>query len=192
MQVVLASQSKYRKALLEKLHLSFITHAANIDESPLVNETPNELVERLAISKAKALAAQYPNHLIIGSDQVAVHQGKILGKPHTEAKAIEQLSTFSGDSVTFLTGLALYNSQTDKTQSLVEPFQVHFRTLSYQEIADYVAKEKPLDCAGSFKSEGLGIALFKAMQGDDPNALIGLPLIKLIALLKNEGMSILG
>lgn len=192
MQIVLASQSKYRKNLLEKLHLSFITHAADIDETPKANELPAALVERLAIGKATALASQYNNHLIIGSDQVAVHDGKILGKPHTEENAIKQLSSFSGNTVTFLTGLALHNTKTGQTQSLVEPFYVKFKSLNTEEIKDYVAKEQPLDCAGSFKSEGLGIALFEALSGEDPNSLIGLPLIKLTAMLKNEGYLVLG
>lgn len=192
MQIVLASQSKYRKLLLEKLHLPFITHAANIDESPLPDESPSKLVERLAIEKAKTLAKQYDNHLIIGSDQVAVHQHKILGKPHTEQNAQAQLRSFSGETVTFLTGLALYNSSTKTLQSLVEPFHVTFRALSDNEIIDYVNKEQPLDCAGSFKSEGLGIALFESLRGDDPNTLIGLPLIKLNQLLKNEDYKVLG
>lgn len=192
MQIVLASQSKYRKSLLEKLHLPFITHAANIDENPLPDEPPNKLVERLAIEKAKALAEQYKNHLIIGSDQVAVHNHKILGKPHTEENALAQLRSFSGETVTFLTGLALYNSSADTLQSLVEPFHVTFKNLSDNEIIDYINKEQPLDCAGSFKSEGLGIALFESLRGDDPNTLVGLPLIKLTQLLNNENCLVLG
>lgn len=192
MQLVLASQSKYRKALLEKLHLPFITHAANIDETPLDGELPHVLVERLAVGKATALAKEYNNHLIIGSDQVAVHNGEILGKPHTEDNAIAQLSRFSGQQVTFLTGLALLNTQTGKVQSLVEPFHVNFKELTRAEIEDYVTKEQPLNCAGSFKSEGLGIALFETLSGEDPNALIGLPLIKLVTLLKNENFLVLG
>lgn len=190
-KLVLGSTSPFRKALLEKLNLPFDCAKPNIDESPLVGESPTQLVERLAIEKAQAVAEQYSDALIIGSDQVAVFNDEILGKPHTVANAIKQLTLFSGNSVTFYTGLALYNSATEQCLSLVEPFEVHFKTLSQSAIEHYVNAEMPLNCAGSFKSEGLGICLFERLSGDDPNSLIGLPLIKLTGLLQQFGIDVL-
>ncbi|GLX81936.1 Maf family protein [Thalassotalea eurytherma] len=189
--LVLGSTSPFRKTLLEKLNVPFECAKPNIDETPLVNESSIALVERLAIEKAKAVADQFPNALIIGSDQVALHQDDILGKPHTRENAIKQLTRFSGDKVTFFTGLCVYDNDLDKSYSLVEPFDVYFRTLTHAEICAYIDAEQPLKCAGSFKSEGLGITLFEKLVGDDPNALIGLPLIKLHALLKQAGFDVL-
>ncbi len=192
--ILLASSSRYRKQLLEKLELPFQCASPDIDESILDSESPENYVLRLAISKAKALAKEYPNHLIIGSDQCAVieidQQKKILGKPHTVENAVNQLSQSSGRVVTFLTGLCVYNSAIQKEVSLVEPFMVHFRDLNRAQIERYVAQEMPLDCAGSFKSEGLGIRLFKALEGRDPNSLIGLPLIALVDLLEQQGIQV--
>ena len=192
--ILLASSSRYRKQLLEKLELPFQCASPDIDESILDSESPEDYVLRLAISKAKALAKEYPNHLIIGSDQCAVieidQQKKILGKPHTVENAVNQLSQSSGRVVTFLTGLCVYNSAIQKEVSLVEPFMVHFRDLNRAQIERYVAQEMPLDCAGSFKSEGLGIRLFKALEGRDPNSLIGLPLIALVDLLEQQGIQV--
>ena len=185
--LVLASSSRYRKQLLEKLGLSFIQASPDADETALPDETAQQLTERLALVKASALSTHYPAHLIIGSDQVATHNGRIIGKPHTKDNAFQQLKAFSGQSVTFLTGLCLYNSKTGQHQSHTEPFCVHFRELNDQQILSYIEKEQPLDCAGSFKSEGLGITLFSAMEGRDPNSLIGLPLIALTTMLRNEG-----
>lgn len=193
--ILLASSSVYRKQLLEKLQLPFECASPDIDESMLDSECPEDYVQRLAISKAKALAKQYSNHIIIGSDQCAVLKRKeqvtILGKPHTIENAVKQLSQASGQSVTFLTGLCVFNSATHQQTSLVEPFTVHFRDLTKPQIERYVAQEKPLDCAGSFKSEGLGIRLFKSLEGRDPNSLIGLPLIALIDLLEDQGVHVL-
>ncbi|RQW64449.1 Maf family protein [Vibrio viridaestus] len=189
-QLVLASTSPFRREILEKLSIAFITEAPNCDETPLANESPLALVERLAITKAKSCHSDTPS-LIIGSDQVCVVDSKIIGKPHSRDKAIEQLNAQNGRSITFLTGLALYNSVTGNIQSSVESYTVHFRLLSAQQIEAYVDKEQPFSCAGSFKSEGLGVSLFKRMEGDDPNTLIGLPLIKLIDFLANEGIQVL-
>lgn len=190
-KLVLGSTSPFRKSLLEKFNVPFETAKPDIDETPLPDETPIELVERLAIEKAKAVTAEYTDALIIGSDQVAMHQGDILGKPHTRENAIAQLTRFSGNKVTFYTGLCVHDGVTNKSYSLVEPFDVYFRTLTTAEIEAYVDAEKPLKCAGSFKSEGLGITLFEKLVGDDPNSLIGLPLIKLHALLKQAGLDVL-
>lgn len=190
-QLLLASSSPYRRQLLDKLGLSYLWQAPNIDETPLPNESPASLVIRLAEQKAKALAADFESHLIIGSDQVAVLNGKILGKPGNPARAKEQLLAASGQRVTFLTGLCLFNSHTQRTQSSCEEYSVTFRELSVIQIEKYLEKEQPFNCAGSFKAEGLGISLFKKLQGDDPNTLIGLPLIALIDMLKNEGIDVL-
>ncbi|QBY05787.1 septum formation inhibitor Maf [Thalassotalea sp. HSM 43] len=190
-QLVLGSTSPFRKALLEKLGVPFACAKPDVDETALADESPEQLVARLAEQKANAVAAQYPDALIIGSDQVAVCDGNILGKPHTHENAIKQLQSFSGKTVTFLTGLCLYNSATQNSQVIVEPFYVSFRELSLTEIDNYLKAEQPYNCAGSFKSEALGICLFDSLQGDDPNSLIGLPLIKLHQLLKNEGYDVL-
>jgi MAF protein len=193
--ILLASSSIYRKQLLEKLQLPFTCASPDIDESVKLGETPHEYVQRLAIEKAKALQHEFPAHIIIGSDQCAVlavaGQQQILGKPHTVQNAIKQLSQASGQHVTFLTGLCVYNSATQQQASLVEPFSVHFRKLTLEQIERYIEQEKPLDCAGSFKSEGLGIRLFTALEGRDPNSLIGLPLIALIDLLEQQGVEVL-
>ena len=184
--LILASTSPYRRALLEKLGLSFECAAPQTDETPRPGESPRHLVLRLAQEKAQSLADAWPQHLIIGSDQVCVLDGEITGKPHTEENARQQLMKASGNIVTFYTGLALYNSATGHLQTECEPFDVHFRHLSEQEIDDYVRKERPLNCAGSFKSEGLGIALFERLDGRDPNTLVGLPLIALCQMLRRE------
>ncbi|WP_133407215.1 Maf family protein [Parashewanella tropica] len=190
--LVLASSSEFRQQLLSKLQIPFTSISPDIDESPLENETAIQLVERLAIEKAKAGAALVnDNPVIIGSDQVAVIEGKIIGKPHTEENAIKQLQSASGKSITFYTGLAVFDSELQKFSSCVEPFTVHFRDLTTLQITNYVRKEQPLWCAGSFKSEGLGIALFERLEGDDPNTLVGLPLIKLIDLLNEHGVEVI-
>lgn len=183
-KIVLGSTSPFRRSLLEKLHIPFDCDKPNIDESPLENESPRALVERLAIEKAKKVAERHKDALIIGSDQVAICDDVILGKPHTRENAIKQLMSFSGKRVTFLTGLCVLDSNSNQTKSLVEPFYVDFKRLTEKEVATYVDIEEPLNCAGSFKSEGLGISLFEKLSGDDPNSLIGLPLIKLISLLR--------
>ncbi len=189
--LVLGSTSPFRKSILEKLNLPFECAKPDIDETALVNESPQALVERLAIEKTKAVAHKFSNALIIGSDQVAVCDGEILGKPHTFDNGVKQLTQFSNKSVIFYTGLCVYDSSENTVKSLVEPFIVHFNELSLSEIESYLKAEQPYNCAGSFKSEGLGICLFKKLEGDDPNTLIGLPLIKLVALLKQHGLDTL-
>jgi MAF protein len=191
MQLVLASTSPFRKAILEKLGVTFETASPEVDETPLPDETATGLVLRLSEAKARAVAAQFPDALIIGSDQVAVIDDHILGKPGTHDKAIEQLRNASGKTVTFLTGLCLYNSSSGQSQSEVIPFRVHFRNLNESQIENYLRKEQPYNCAGSFKSEGLGIALFDKLEGDDPNTLIGLPLINLVRMLEKEGLQVI-
>jgi MAF protein len=189
--LVLGSSSPFRATLLGKLNLPFITESPDIDESAQQNESPTALVERLAQQKAMAIAANHPDALIIGSDQVAVINNEILGKPGHHEKAIEQLRLASGKTVRFITGLALYDARRDKMQSLIEPFDVTFRTLTEHEIEAYLLAEQPYQCAGSFKSEGLGICLFERLSGDDPNSLVGLPLIQLIRLLNNVDVNVL-
>jgi MAF protein len=184
--IILASTSPWRRMLLEKLGMPFECAAPVTDETPLAGESPRHLVLRLAQDKAQSLTQRFPHHLIIGSDQVCVLEGQITGKPHTEENARAQLRKASGNIVTFYTGLALFNSATGHLQTECEPFDVHFRHLSEQEIDDYVRKERPLQCAGSFKSEGLGITLFDRLEGRDPNTLVGLPLIALCQMLRRE------
>ncbi|WP_092875173.1 Maf family protein [Izhakiella capsodis] len=186
-QLVLASTSPYRKLLLETLRLPFITAAPEVDENPQPGEQAQALVQRLATAKAVALAERYPQDLIIGSDQVCVLDGQITGKPHTPQAACQQLALASGNRVTFYTGLALFDSREKQLQLCCEPFYVYFRTLSESEIVRYIEREQPLNCAGSFKSEGLGITLFERLEGRDPNALIGLPLIALCEMLRKAG-----
>lgn len=185
-QLVLGSSSIFRKELLSRLQLDFITDSPDIDETPLDQESPEDYVLRLSLEKAKAVATKHPRSLIIGSDQCSVLNGVIRGKPHTHENAIKQLSESSGKRVSFLTGLCLYNSETNEYQLELVPFHVDFRTLSSDEIESYLLAEEPYSCAGSFKSEGLGITLFEKMIGDDPTALVGLPLIKLSNMLRNE------
>lgn len=187
-KLILASSSKYRKELLQKLTHNFSCVSPNIDESPIENEQHNELVARLALEKARAIAKDHVDALIIGSDQIAVVEEEIMTKPHTHEKAIEQLTNSSGKELTFLTSLCLYNSKTEQYQLETIPFKVTFLELTYQQIESYLQKEQPYDCAGSFKSEALGIALFSSMEGEDPNSLIGLPLIALTKMLRQEGI----
>lgn len=188
--LVLASSSTYRRDLLERLRLPFSCRSPDIDESRLPGESAEQLVRRLAEQKARALAAEFPQHLIIGSDQVAVLGTQILGKPHDLARARQQLQAASGASVTFLTGLALLNSASGNCQVDCIPFTVHFRTLDEEGITRYLLAEQPFDCAGSFKAEGLGVSLFRSTEGSDATSLIGLPLIRLVDMLLNEGLSI--
>lgn len=190
-QLILASTSVYRQALLQKLGLAFETCNPDIDESPMANESAQDLVLRLAKAKAEAGASHFPQGLIIGSDQVAVIDGKIIGKPLNRDNAIKQLSQASGKAITFYTGLALYDAKTGEVTAQVEPFTVHFRQLTAAQIAAYVDKEQPFYCAGSFKSEGFGIALFNRLEGRDPNTLIGLPLILLTEMLLTQGIDVL-
>ena len=191
MQLILASTSPFRKSVLEKLGLPFDCHAPEVDEAPQPHETPAQLVERLSIAKAQAVAAHLQQGLVIGSDQVAVIDDEILGKPGNHENAVGQLERASGKTVTFLTGLALVNAESGAIQAEVVPFKVVFRQLTQSQIVNYLNAEQPYNCAGSFKSEGLGIALFERLEGDDPNTLIGLPLICLIRMLEKEGMTVI-
>ena len=191
MQLVLASTSPFRKSVLEKLGLPFDCHAPEIDETPRPDETPAQLVERLSIAKAQAVAVHFKQGLVIGSDQVAVIDNAILGKPGNHENAVAQLERASGKTVTFLTGLALVNAESGSIQAEVLPFKVVFRQLTHLQIVNYLNAEQPYNCAGSFKSEGLGIALFERLEGDDPNTLIGLPLIRLIRMLEKEGVTVI-
>ena len=191
MQLVLASTSIYRKELLNRLGLPFVTAAPQVDESLQPDESPQQLVRRLAEVKARAVAARYPDALIIGSDQVATVEGRILGKPGGHEQAVAQLRLASGKRLQFLTGLCLLNAHTGEAQVEVVPFTVVFRALDAQQIENYLRREQPYHCAGSFKSEALGIALCERLEGEDPNALIGLPLIRLIHMLEKEGINVI-
>jgi len=191
MKLILASTSPYRKALLERLQLDFLCDSPDIDESPLEGESVQDMVVRLARFKAEAVAGKYPEALIIGSDQSAALEGEILTKSGNFENAVKQLQKASGKRIVFQTGLCLLNTKTGHSQTACVPYTVVFRPLTQGMIENYLKKEEPYNCAGSFKSEGLGIALFEKFEGEDPNALIGLPLIKLIAMLENEGFSVL-
>ena len=190
MKLVLASTSSYRQMLLERLSIPFELARPDTDETPLPGEPPATTAERLAAEKARAVATAWPDALIIGSDQVAYLGDQIFGKPGTESRAVAQLQQMSGQTVVFHTALALLNTRTGHLQTEGIPTRVRFRTLTEAEIRRYVAKEQPLDCAGSAKSEGLGISLLEALSGDDPTALIGLPLIALSRMLRAEGLEL--
>lgn len=189
--IILASSSPYRRRLLEQIGLAFEWASPDIDETALPVETPEALVQRLAYAKAEALAKHYPGHWIIGSDQAASLQGDVLGKPGNIDNAREQLRSCRGQRVEFLTGLCLLNTHTKKSETILERFSVVFRDLTNAQIDRYLEREQPFDCAGSFKVEGLGIALFERLEGDDPNALIGLPLIQLVTLLQRAGIAVI-
>jgi MAF protein len=186
--LVLASTSPFRRELLARLGLAFETASPEIDETREPDEPPQALVRRLAEQKARAVAADFPDALIIGSDQVACLGGQVLGKPGTRERALEQLRQASGREVIFETGLCLYDAGRDRAEVCCESYRVLFRQLSEAEIAGYVDREQPFGCAGSFKSEGLGITLFERLEGPDPTSLIGLPLIRLTALLRAAGI----
>ncbi|MDT8425413.1 MAG: Maf family protein [Methyloprofundus sp.] len=190
-KLVLASSSEYRKALLKKLHLSFICAAPNIDEAAKANETAQEQALRLAKQKAHALASTYPKHIIIASDQIAMRGSIQLHKPGNQNSATKQLQESSGNCVKFYTSICVLDTSTMIYRSDIDICSVYFKKLSIHEIENYLLLEQPYNCAGSFKSEGLGIALFKRIEGDDPNALIGLPLIKLIGLLESFNIHVL-
>jgi len=190
-KIILASSSPFRKELLQRLQLNFDTISPEVDETAKNGELPEDLVTRLAQMKAREVAKSHPQALIIGSDQVAVLDGEILGKPGNHEKATQQLLAASGKRVSFLTGLCLFDSRNESLQISVVPFDVEFRQLSPAMVEAYLQREKPYNCAGSFKSEGLGITLFERLDGDDPTALIGLPLIQLTRMLEKAGISIL-
>lgn len=189
--LILASTSPYRRELLGRLGLPFSVANPQTDESPLPGEAPDTLALRLSEAKARAVAGDHPDALIIGSDQVATVDGKIYGKPGTHERAVAQLRELSGKTVNFFTGLCLYNTRTGESLLRGVPTLVTFRQLSDAEIENYLQREPAYNCAGSAKSEGLGIALLAAMQGDDPNALVGLPLIALCDMLRQQGVAVL-
>jgi septum formation protein len=189
--IILASSSEFRRELLLKLQIPFSSIAPYVDETPLTNEKPHETALRLAQDKAIKIGADYPHALVIGCDQVATLDGEQLGKPLNHTNATKQLKSMRGREVTFHSALCLYNAATGNMQAEVVPYIVHFRNLTDEQIENYLNKEQPYQCAGSAKSEGLGIALIERMIGEDPNALIGLPLIKLINMLQNENISVL-
>ncbi len=189
--LVLASSSPYRRQLLSQLGLSFKVSHPDIDESTIPGETARELVSRLATQKALAISADAQGGLIIGSDQVAVQGDKIEGKPRDRQDAIRQLSEASGREITLQTGLALLNSTSGRVQVDVIPYKVRFRKLTLPQIEAYLDVEVPFGCCGSLRADGLGIALLESLTGDDPSALIGLPLIRLVEMLESEGVQVI-
>lgn len=188
--MVLASTSEYRRQLLERLEIPFVTAKPDTDESPLAGETPPETALRLAEAKARAVAARFPDALIIGSDQVACIGSRVFGKPGNHEKAVAQLQTLRGQTVVFHTALCLLDARTGAVQVRDVPTETRFRQLDDAEIERYLRREQPYNCAGSAKSEGLGIALLDYMRGDDPNALVGLPLIALCDMLRRSGVAV--
>jgi len=189
-KLILGSSSVYRQQLLQRLQVPFETVSPDIDETPLSNEKPEITAMRLAEAKAREVAITHPQAIIIGSDQVAVLGEVLLGKPLHHENAVKQLQLVRGKSVIFYTAISLLNGYTDKLQTRVVPCSVKFRQFSDQQIENYLTKEQPYHCACSAKSEGLGIALIERMSGEDPNALIGLPLIALVEMLASEGVDI--
>jgi septum formation protein len=189
-RLVLASTSRYRQELLARLGIPFETTAPNVDESPAAGEMPQALALRLACAKAQAAQAAFPDALIIGCDQVAAVGATLLNKPGTHARAVEQLKLMSGKQIAFFTALCLLNALTSRRQTAIVPVTVHMRELGTGQIERYLQAERPYDCAGSARIEGLGITLVARLDGDDPNALIGLPLIKLCDMLRNEGVDL--
>lgn len=189
-QLVLASTSPYRRELLGRLQLPFTIADPRVDEAPLPGETPAAMAERLAQAKARAVAGEFPGALIIGSDQVAHADGRVYGKPGDRVRAAQQLRSLSGRVVIFQTAVGLLNAASGRMRVRSVPTEVRFRNLTDSEIARYLDREQPYNCAGSAKSEGLGIALLEQLRGDDPNALVGLPLIALCAMLREEGVAV--
>lgn len=189
-RLILASSSPYRRELLARLGLPFEAVAPDIDETPQPREAAAALVERLALAKARAVAARHPDALVIGSDQAAVYDNRIVGKPRDHATAVQQLRAASGRTVTLYTGLALVNAASGRVQSDVVPYRITFRRLTDEQIESYLQREQPYGCAGSVRAEGLGIALLERFEGDDPNALIGLPLIRLVRMLEDDGVRV--
>ena len=188
--LALASTSPFRRTLLEKLQLPFETLTPDVDETRHENEDPASMVMRLSEAKARAGAKDFPDALIIGSDQVAVCDKEVLGKPGNHEKACQQLARLSGQRVDFLTGLSLFDAASNKVRTDLVTYAVTFRKLTTEQIDRYLRADQPYNCAGSFKSEALGISLFEAMHGDDPNALMGLPLIRLVSWLNEAGVSV--
>ena len=190
--LILGSSSKYRKALLDRLGIPYTVQAPDVDETPLPGEAPQALAQRLALAKARAIARQHPGSVVIGSDQVADLHGVPLGKPGTHERAVAQLRRMRGQTVVFQTALAVVCEETGFCQSDLASVRVRFRDLGDAEIENYLHIEQPYDCAGSAKSEGLGIALLDAIDNDDPTALVGLPLIRTCRMLRAAGIDLLG
>jgi MAF protein len=190
-QIILASSSPYRKQILDRTGLIFTTASPDIDESPLPEESPRDLVKRLAEQKARAVQPRYPDALIIGSDQVADLGGRIIGKPKDHAAAVDQLRQSSATTMILYAGVALLNASSGYLQIAVDSFAVEYRQLSDDQISRYLEIAQPYDSCGSLKAEGIGIALLKRLSGNDPNTLMGLPLIRLIDMLQNEGVQII-
>ena len=188
LQLVLGSTSRYRRELLERLRLPFDVCAPDVDETPLPGEAPAALAVRLALAKARDVAAKFPGAVVIGADQVADHAGQSVGKPGNHERAVAQLRAMSGHSVVFQTAVAVVRADTGYAGSAVVPVTVRFRRLGEAEIERYLRIEQPYDCAGSAKSETLGIALLDSIDSTDPTALVGLPLIKTCALLREAGL----
>lgn len=186
--LVLGSTSRYRRELLERLRLPFEICAPDVDETPQPGETPAALAVRLALAKAQAVARRFPQAIVIGSDQVADLDGQPIGKPGTHERAVEQLRSMSGRTIVFQTALAVVCADSGFVAQDLAPVRVRFRALADAEIEHYLRAEQPYDCAGSAKSEGLGISLLEAIESDDPTALIGLPLIRTSALLRRAGL----
>jgi septum formation protein len=191
-KLILGSTSAYRKSLLERLRIPFEIVAPEVDETPLPQELPAALAVRLALAKAQAVATQYPTNVVIGSDQVADLDGTPLGKPGTHVRAVEQLHRMSGKTVVFQTAVAVVCQESGFVAQCLVPVTVKFRTLGTAEIENYLLAEQPYDCAGSAKSEGLGIALLESIVNDDPTALVGLPLIQTSNMLRAAGIPLLG
>jgi septum formation protein len=187
-RLILASTSRYRRELLERLRLPFDVESPQVDETPLPGEAPADLAQRLARAKADAVAARWPQAVVIGSDQVAELDGQPIGKPHTHERALAQLRAMSGRRVAFQTAVAVVRRDTGFARVALAPVTVRFRSLTEHEIEHYLRAEQPYDCAGSAKSEALGIALLDAIESDDPTALVGLPLIRTCALLREAGL----
>ena len=189
--LVLGSTSRYRRELLSRLNLPFEVAAPDVDETPQTGESPRELALRLALAKARAVATRHPEAVVIGSDQVADLAGQPLGKPGEHARAVQQLRQMRGQTVVFQTALAVVCLATGFEQLDLAAVRVKFRDLSDEEIENYLQTEKPYDCAGSAKSEGLGIALLDSIENDDPTALVGLPLIRTTRMLRAAGVKLL-
>lgn len=188
--LILASTSRYRAELLARLGVKFEQVAPDCDETPLPDETPADLVTRLSVDKAASVAARYPDAVIIGSDQVADLNGSILGKPQSADKAEQQLLRMSGHTVFFRTGYCVLSTAANERLSGISTTEAHFRSLTVDEIQRYIQRDKPLDCAGAFRSEALGISLLQSMQSDDPASIVGLPLIRIAEALRQFGLCV--
>lgn len=189
--VILASTSRYRRDLMNRLRLPFEVHSPEVDETPLPGESPSTLAQRLALAKAQAVARRFPDAVVIGSDQVADLNGEPLGKPGTHERAVEQLRRMRGQTLIFQTAVAVVCQATGFQQQDIAPVRVVFRELDDAAIEAYLRAEQPYDCAGSAKSEGLGIAILEAIDSDDPTALVGLPLIRTCRMLRSAGVDLL-